>query len=314
MSRLTLEILTGLLTGRRITLTPGGVATVGRGPANTLPVPADPDLAGVHFGLEFGPDACLVRDLGSPAGLFVNGVRVAAAALNDNDHVRAGTTTFGVQLTAGPAAPPTVTPRGPAGGDAPPAAIVHTAAPAPTDLRRLLLLSDSQPLFAIVDAARGPAVHGVLHAAADVQCQSLYDGARGNELARVAPHLVRLAPASPILDALVARGFGRSWGVYLTSAEPFADVRRHLRRFLLVKTEAGKQLYFRYYDPRVLPLVLPELNAAELADFFGPVGSYLAEGEDRSTLLRFSLADGALRRQPFAVTIGRPATEGVTVG
>ena len=37
-------------------------------------------------------------------------------------------------------------------------------------------------------------------------------------------------------------------------ALPVDELRRHLRRFLLVKDESGRQLYFRYYDPRVLRL------------------------------------------------------------
>jgi hypothetical protein len=38
-------------------------------------------------------------------------------------------------------------------------------------------------------------------------------------------------------------------------------------------------MLFRYYDPRVLRVVLPALKPADAADFFGPVTAFATEGE-----------------------------------
>ena len=115
--------------------------------------------------------------------------------------------------------------------------------------------------------------------------QSLYEGPKGEALAQQAPYLVQIPPQSPYLETLVKEGWGKSWGVYLTSPQPFEEVRRHFRRFLLVKTEQGKELYFRFYDPRVLRVFLRTCNGDELTQFFGPIKAYLMEDEDPKTLL-----------------------------
>jgi len=62
----------------------------------------------------------------------------------------------------------------------------------------------------------------------------------------------------------------------------------------MVHDEAGKPLYFRFYDPRVLRTYLPTCNASELAQIFGPVECYVQEGEDPGVLLRFRQAGGKL--------------------
>jgi hypothetical protein len=67
-----------------------------------------------------------------------------------------------------------------------------------------------------------------------------------------------------------------------------------LRHFLIVHTSDGKAYYFRYYDPRVLRPYLPTCTAGELTEFFGPIQTWIAEGEDPGALLRFNLADGKL--------------------
>jgi hypothetical protein len=64
-------------------------------------------------------------------------------------------------------------------------------------------------------------------------------------------------------------------------------VRRHLRRFLRVTDERGKQLLFRYYDPRVLRIYLPTCTTAELETFFGPLVRFVAEDADQQVALTF---------------------------
>src|SRR5262249_39807517 len=108
-----------------------------------------------------------------------------------------------------------------------------------------------EPLFAILDAARDPRILALLVNSKEER-PSLYEGAQGDRLAAVAAYLVQLPSASRFLDTLVQEGWGKSWGIYLTCNQPFKEVRKHFRRFLLVKTEEGKELYFRFYDPRVL--------------------------------------------------------------
>ena len=104
----------------------------------------------------------------------------------------------------------------------------------------------------------------------------------------MAPYLVRLQKDSLLLGSLVLEGWGSSWGVYLTCDHNFQEVRRHLRHFLEGQLPDGKQVYFRYYDPRVLRVFLPTCNADETKQFFGPIKCYLTEDEKLEALLRFT--------------------------
>ena len=64
-------------------------------------------------------------------------------------------------------------------------------------------------------------------------------------------------------------------------------MRRHLRHFLEVQLPDGKQVYFRFYDPRVLRVFLPTCTADEINQFFGPIKQYLMEDEKPDKLLQF---------------------------
>lgn len=49
----------------------------------------------------------------------------------------------------------------------------------------------------------------------------------------------------------------------------------------------GREVYFRYYDPRVLRLFLPTCTPEEINTFFGPVACFLMEAEEPDILLQF---------------------------
>jgi hypothetical protein len=149
-----------------------------------------------------------------------------------------------------------------------------------------ILRAEGQPLYGVFDAARDEAVLRLLREGKG-EHRSLYNGRRGENLAAVAPYLVALPPEGELLDQLIAEGWGKSWGVFLTSALPFDDVRRHLRRFLVVEAEDGATFYFRFYDPRVLRPYLSSCTADEIDHLFGPITALWLEGRSPAELVRF---------------------------
>jgi hypothetical protein len=149
------------------------------------------------------------------------------------------------------------------------------------------LESAQQHLFAVVDAAREPRIPAELRGRA-VEFVSLYRGEPEEALVAVAPYLVQLDLKSEFTRWLLADGWGNSWGIFLVSQSSLEDLRRHLRHFLLVRDPAGTELYFRFYDPRVLRVYLPTCTAAETKRFFGPVATYLMETEDGHGVMLFS--------------------------
>lgn len=143
----------------------------------------------------------------------------------------------------------------------------------------LVTLNKEDKLFAILDAARDRRVRALLNVSAE-QSQSLYEGLKGDVLADVAPYLVQLESDSELLKFLVNEAWGESWGVFLIGNRPFVDVRRRLRRSLMVRDEeSGKKLYFRFYDPRVMRA-------------FWPVATLRQKGEITGTEIREFILEG----------------------
>lgn len=71
-------------------------------------------------------------------------------------------------------------------------------------------------------------------------------------------------------------------------------LRLHLKKFLMVRMEDGRQMYFRFYDPRVLSAVLPTFLPGELNSFFGPVEEFAAEQKTGGEMRSYSLTQGKL--------------------
>ncbi|HYO54531.1 DUF4123 domain-containing protein [Archangium sp.] len=158
----------------------------------------------------------------------------------------------------------------------------------PQNLALEVLQAEGEPLFAVLDSARDRRVLKLLQEAEEDH-ESLYEGPEGEELASVAPYLIRLPRDSALIELLVRGGWGKSWGVFLTSPLPFKETRRHLRKFLKVQDEKSrKRMYFRFYDPRVLRVFLPSCSPEQRGAFGGPLGTFLLEGE-KGELLRFKV-------------------------
>lgn len=131
-------------------------------------------------------------------------------------------------------------------------------------------------LWAVLDCARHRRIYRELMVSRlDHQC--LYSGDIPTELRVVAPHMVELSPRYQFTKTLLQQGWGRSWGVFLRLNDG-TQLRHHLRKLLTVRTEDGRKLLFRFFDPRVLRAYLPTCTAAELRQVFGPVRMYFVEG------------------------------------
>ena len=294
---LTLEIRTGDDAGRRFPVPPGSSLRVGRLLPAEIRLAADPMLSGEHFSIQCDEGGCCVKDLGSRFGTTVNGQKVIESLVQDGDEIRAGRTVFVVLLIGGPPRSetrPDVSALTPTPSFFEPAVspvVLHGPdALTLTPMKAAVLKHLQQvrgPLYALVDAAREQSIPGRLERAGH-EFESLYEGGRGDELAAFGPWLVRIQSNAPLLEELVRDGWGNSWGVYLTCDRPLVEVRKHLRQFLLVKLPDGRQVYFRYYDPRVLRTYLPTCTSSEVREFLGPIALYIAEGTEDDQVLEFA--------------------------
>jgi hypothetical protein len=151
-------------------------------------------------------------------------------------------------------------------------------------------------VFAVLDGASVPDLPGSLYRY-EPEHECLYRGELAPDLIEVAPYLVRLEPDARFTRWVLDSGWGNHWGIFAVSYADLRALRRHFRTFLMVHDSDAKPMYFRYYDPRVLRAYLPTCNAGELDTMFGPVASYILEGEKAEVLLRFQSAGGKLVSQ-----------------
>jgi len=327
---LELVIVDGPQAGRRIPLGRNAV-TFGRSSGAAVSFPLDKFMSGMHLSVQYALSCIIVLDLRSSNGTFLNGQRIAQALAVPGDTIKIGTLTMQVAIGKAPAPgqePESVEPV--ASSDLPgipstlemPAvtepAIEAVVEPATTVMAvaepvekvhqsvLTLLCGTALPLFCLLDPGAGATIPPLLDHASEPK-ESLYDGDAGNMLAKVAPYVVQLGPESELLHALVENGWGEGWACFFTSEAPLEELGRHFRKFFMVQLEGGKEVYFRFYDPRVLRGFLRAGSAEELEAFFGPVAEWLLEARNSAMMLKITNASDGLHTMtiPLFVTASR---------
>lgn len=123
---------------------------------------------------------------------------------------------------------------------------------------------------------------------------SLYRGRSEESLAVVAPYLFLFKQNTEFGNWYIENGWGDAWGILIRSYLPMPELHRHFRKFLIVGTEDEQELYFRFYDPRVLRIFLPTCDQQQLREFFGPIEYFIMEDEDKDWAIRCWLENGHL--------------------
>lgn len=283
--RCIVEIRWGPLAGTKARIPPGGALRVGRSDRADLPVPRDPKLSAVHFRLTWDGRRCAIEDLESVAGTKLEGAAMTQAEAGHGAWIQAGDTDFTVHIEGR-------TPPPPEDEAAMPGRVRYLRrkqrAAAEAALLTLRAERSAAPLFAVLDASRGPRILELMREAVEPH-RSLYQGARGDALEDVAPYLVGpFEPGSQLLERLCTEGWGRRWGIFCTFRRKPAELRGHFRRFLVVEiSETGERVYFRFYDPRALRRFVPTCSRRQEEELFGDIEGFIVEGE-RGELCRLS--------------------------
>lgn len=160
-------------------------------------------------------------------------------------------------------------------------------------------------VWAVLDGARDPKIHlALIESRLEVRC--LFAGPLPRELELAAPQLVELLPDHRLTRMLLGEAWGRSWGVFVRTSDP-ADLRLQLRKLLRVKVEGGGYMLLRWYDPRVLTMLLPTCDGGQLRQIFAGAEGYVCEAQRGLACSSFTLWQGRLQvktlplqRQPAA--------------
>ena len=156
---------------------------------------------------------------------------------------------------------------------------LRTIAVSLEDLRQL---AGEFRLYAVLDACDAPAIQSKVTELGPSRALCLYRGEIAPEILEVAPYLVRIDEA--LLQWLVDTVWSEPWGIFVVAKLEPEAVRKHLRKFLMVKDPDGEPMYFRYYDPRVLPPFLTSCNQQELARFFDGLTAFGCSNADACQL------------------------------
>jgi hypothetical protein len=110
--------------------------------------------------------------------------------------------------------------------------------------------------------------------------RSLFKGRSEIDLEFVAPYIFSYVRGSEFSDWYMKNGWGKGWGIMLRSPASMDELHEHCRKFLLVEDEDKQELYFRFYDPRILSIFLPTCSSEQLKHFFGPIDYFMIENKD----------------------------------
>jgi len=130
---------------------------------------------------------------------------------------------------------------------------------------------------------------------------NLFNEKSEQQLNSVAPYLFSYQNNSLFAKWVFENGWGNSWGVLFNAVLPKSNLQKHFRKLLLITTEKGEELYFRFYDPRVLKIFLPTCDQNQILEFFGPIESFICEGETKDEAIRFWHQNGTLMQEVLTV-------------
>jgi pSer/pThr/pTyr-binding forkhead associated (FHA) protein len=264
-------------------------------------LPHDSFLSGLHFLVECAEHGAVVRDCNSSNGTWVNHEKVTEQPVQNGDQVAAGQTRFRIHAdeagmteagrtsTVMFAVPDLEQMR--AQADEPRSLSVEQA-----NLLEYLRRAPA-PLYAILNGNVDERVPHLLIASGE-NYQWLPEGAPPGDQIAPTVYLVHVPTTSPLLPALIQEGWGKHWIVFFTCQHPFLEIRKHLRQYLCLQTDEGARVFYRFYDPRILQLLLPECGQNEMAQLFGPIQCFLMEDAfDSGKLLEFSVSPQGLSRR-----------------
>ncbi|MDH5546860.1 MAG: DUF4123 domain-containing protein [Gammaproteobacteria bacterium] len=160
------------------------------------------------------------------------------------------------------------------------------------------VLFDTTPVnvFAVLDGASIP---GLLDRLFQFRPRHvcLLRGKLTPDMAEVAPYLIALDAQNGFTEWVLKHAKQKNWGIFFRSVLNEKQLRRNLRELLRAELPDGRQVMFRFYDPRTLNVYLPSCTTPELETFFKDVYDIVLEDDENKVTRRFHLANGSLLQE-----------------
>lgn len=158
-------------------------------------------------------------------------------------------------------------------------------------LQRTIFAPAGRAWYAVLDGAQ---IDNVAERLAKLESACLFLEELDPVLKEAAPYVVKLDAGSAAADLALREGWNSHWGIVLETdaSVDLPAIRSHLRTLLRVRAPDGTAAIFRFYDPRAFRTVVPRLDDAQRAEFYGPIHACWVEGQQPDTALRFRRSGG----------------------
>lgn len=125
--------------------------------------------------------------------------------------------------------------------------------------------------YGILDCAKDQQIYPLITQCTNFKC--MFGGRIEPPMDTHAPYIVEMKQDEPLMETW-RENWAENWGILVHSKHSLAEVRRHLRKFLLAQLPDGSTALFRFYDPRVLTVYFGTLSQDEAAQWFEKINEY----------------------------------------
>ena len=148
--------------------------------------------------------------------------------------------------------------------------------------------------FAVFNRALSDEVWGAM-VVSGLFFRSVFDGLEAARNHDIAPYLMPLPSGEEKVEALLDMVDGKRWCLLVDSEASFAELRAHLRRFVVDEwvsdlaedeeaagddVEEESEPPQRIFDVATMLEQLPTWEPPRIVDFFGPIASFIMDGEE----------------------------------
>lgn len=148
------------------------------------------------------------------------------------------------------------------------------------------LAAPSAGLFLLLDGAAIPSLLDAVHRLEDDPAYlPLYLQTEFAALMDISPYLIQVTPSSPLLQEFRANSDFTAAGMLFANPERLPDLKNRLTDILTVLTPSYNEMFFRFYDPAVLDLLVRAGETSLLDAVRGPAGCvawFTQDTEDRA--------------------------------
>ena len=114
---------------------------------------------------------------------------------------------------------------------------------------------------------------------------------------RVPIYVLEPSTQSRLLNVMIKDGWGHGWCSYFIAQSSLAEACLHLGRYLTLRSAHGRPLTSRFWDSRILRVLVPLMQPEEATSFFGPFARIVVEGETPDAAIEFALTPRGARQQ-----------------